>query len=207
MAEQAALSRQSALAAALRQPGRSGSDGSQRLRMGEVRAWNLVQVAAFASTAAELERVVSAALGVPSLPDKIGKAGDAGARSIFRTGPEQFWVTAPLADNLASWLQEMVPAPMGAVTSLSHSRTRIFIEGEPVREVLARSIPLDFHPSVFAVGQFALSGIHHTPVLVHRAGEQRFEIYAMRTFALSVWEWLSDAALPFGYEVQGSAQA
>ncbi len=91
---------------------------------------------------------------------------------------------------------------MGAVTSLSHSRTRIFIEGEPAREVLARSIPLDFHPSAFVIGQFALTGIHHTPVLVHRSGEQRYEIYAMRTFALSVWEWLSDAALPFGYEVE-----
>jgi heterotetrameric sarcosine oxidase gamma subunit len=195
------LDRQSALATALRQPGRTGSDENCALRLGEVRGWNLVQVAAFASTAAELERSVSAALGVASLPEKIGKAGEAGARRIFRTGPEQFWVTAPSADNLASRLQEMMPAAIGAVTSLSHSRTRIFIEGEPVREVLARSIPLDFHPSVFALGQFALTGLHHTPVLVHRASEQRFEIYAMRTFALSVWEWLIDAALPFGYEV------
>jgi sarcosine oxidase gamma subunit len=29
----------------------------------------------------------------------------------------------------------------------------------------------------------------------------RFEIYAMRTFALTVWDWLADAALEFGYEV------
>ena len=51
----------------------------------------------------------------------------------------------------------------------------------------------------------ALTGIHHTPVLVHRTSEQRYEIYAMRTFALSVWEWLSDAALPFGYEIEAGA--
>lgn len=202
MPEPLGLSRQSALAAALRQPGRSGSDGNRALRLGEVRGWNLAQVAAFASTAAELERVVSAALGVASLPDKAGMVGEAGARRIFRTGPEQFWITAPSPDNLTSRLQEVVPATMGAVTSLSHSRTRIFIEGEPAREVLARSIPLDFHPAAFVIGQFALTGIHHTPVLVHRSGEQRYEIYAMRTFALSVWEWLSDAALPFGYEVE-----
>jgi sarcosine oxidase subunit gamma len=199
------LERPSALAAVLRQAGRSGSDGSRALRLGEVRGWNLVQVAAFTSTAAELERVVSAALGVASLPPTIGKTGEAGARRIFRTGPEQFWVTAPSADNLATRLQEVVPATMGAVTSLSHSRTRIFIEGEPAREVLARSIPLDFHPAAFAIGQFALTGIHHTPVLIHRAAEQRYEIYAMRTFALSVWEWLTDAALPFGYQIEGSA--
>jgi sarcosine oxidase subunit gamma len=199
------LERQSALAAVLRQAGRSGSDGSRALRLGEVRGWNLVQVAAFASTTAELERVVSAALGVASLPPTIGMTGEAGARRIFRTGPEQFWVTAPSADDLATRLQEVVPATIGAVTSLSHSRTRIFIEGEPAREVLARSIPLDFHPAAFAIGQFALTGIHHTPVLIHRAAEQRYEIYAMRTFALSVWEWLTDAALPFGYQIEGSA--
>src|SRR3979409_849171 len=78
------LERQSALAAVLRQAGRSGSDGSRALRLGEVRGWNLVQVAAFASTTAELERVVSAALGVASLPPTIGMTGEAGARRIFR---------------------------------------------------------------------------------------------------------------------------
>ncbi len=205
MAEAPVLSRQSALASALRQPGRAGSDGTRALRLGEVRDWNLAQVAAFAASAGEVERSVAAALGVASLPAKIGMASEADARRIFRTGPEQFWVTAPSADNLAALLEKVVPAAMGSVTSLSHSRTRIFIEGKPVREVLARSMPLDFHPSVFAVGQFALTGIHHTPVMVHRVGEQRFDIYAMRSFALSIWEWLSDAALVFGYEIDAGA--
>jgi sarcosine oxidase gamma subunit len=34
-------------------------------------------------------------------------------------------------------------------------------------------------------------------VLVHCVGENRFEIYALRTFAVSVYEWLADAALEF----------
>jgi sarcosine oxidase subunit gamma len=95
---------------------------------------------------------------------------------------------------------------MGAVTSLSHSRSRIFIEGRAAAEVLAKGIPLDFHPTVFTVGQFALTGLHHTPVLVHHSGETRYEIYAMRTFALSVWEWLTDAALPVGFDVEAKGQ-
>ena len=203
MAEQ--LPRQSALASALRQPGRTGSDGTRALRLGEVRGSSLVQVAAFAATASALERLIAAALGVATVPEKIGTAGEAGARRIFRTGPEQFWVTAPIADNLAARLQEAVPAAMGSVTSLSHSRTRIFVEGGPACEVLARSIPLDFDPSVFAIGQFALTGIHHTPVMVHRAGESRFEIYPIRKFALSIWEWLTDTSLVFGYEIEAGA--
>jgi sarcosine oxidase gamma subunit len=42
-----------------------------------------------------------------------------------------------------------------------------------------------------------MTGIHHTPVLVHCTNENRFEIYALRTFALSVHDWLTDAALEF----------
>jgi len=44
---------------------------------------------------------------------------------------------------------------------------------------------------------FAMTGIHHTPVLVHCVSDNRFEIYALRTFALSVHDWLTDAALEF----------
>ena len=36
-----------------------------------------------------------------------------------------------------------------------------------------------------------------TPILLHCTAEQRFELYAMRTFAMNVWEWLEDAALEF----------
>ena len=199
------LERRSALAEALGKAGQSGPAGAQRLRLGEVRNWTLVQVAGFPSTLADLELSVSAALGVASLPARIGIVVEAGPRRILRTGPEQFWILAPASDTLAARLLEVVTPAMGSVTPLSHSRSRIFIEGGAAGEVLAKGIPLDFHPAVFAVGQFALTGLHHTPVLVHRSGEARYEIYALRTFALSIWEWLTDAALPFGFEVEGPA--
>jgi sarcosine oxidase subunit gamma len=198
------LERQSALAEALGGAGRTGSGDRRRLRLGEVRGWSLVQVAAFPATLSELAVSVSAALGIASLPAGIGTAAEAGARRVLKTGPEQFWVLAPAADNLAARLQEVVPPAMGAVTPLSHSRTRIFIEGDAAGETLAKGIPIDFHPEAFAVGQFALTGLHHTPVLVHRTAQARYEIYAMRTFALSVWEWLVDAALPFGYDIEAA---
>ena len=60
---------------------------------------------------------------------------------------------APATDTLAAQLQEVVTPAMGAVTPLSHSRSRIFIEGDAASEVLAKGIPLDFHASVFTVGQ------------------------------------------------------
>jgi sarcosine oxidase subunit gamma len=63
--------------------------------------------------------------------------------------------------------------------------------------VLAKGLPIDLHPTVFTPGTFAMTGLHHTPVLLHCVSENHFELYAMRTFALDAWEWLEDAALEF----------
>jgi sarcosine oxidase subunit gamma len=78
----------------------------------------------------------------------------------------------------------------------------MLVEGAMAAEVLCRGAPIDFHDSAFPIGAFTQSGIHHTPVLIHRVGELRYEIDALRTFALTLWHWLEDACLPFGYQVK-----
>ena len=110
----------------------------------------------------------------------------------MRTGPSQFWLVGPETDDLPAKLHGLC-----AVTPLSHGRTRIAIAGTPARAVLSTGIALDFHPSAFTPGMFAMTGVHHMPVLVHCTGDDAFDIYALRTFALTVWEWLTDAGLQF----------
>jgi methylglutamate dehydrogenase subunit D len=194
------LERQSAIAYALAKGGHDGADGQRRLTLGEQRGWSLIQLAAFATTLAQLEQAAAPLLGA-ALPTRVGEAIGAGQRQLLKTGPEEFWVLGPATDDLAARLQAAVDPSTGAVTPLSHSRTRIIVEGAPARELLIQGIPLDLHSDVFRLGQFALTGLHHTPVLLLRSAQDRYEIFAMRTFALSVWEWLTDAALPWGYEV------
>ncbi len=155
---------------------------------GEIRGWALVQAAAFHSTHAVFRQAMRAQLGA-ELPAGIGQVIRANGRMLLKTGAEQYWIIAPEAVNI-----DIAPQT-GAVTSLSHSRTRLFIEGPQAAAVLAKGVPLDFHPDVFRVDHFALTGIHHTPVLIHRSGQDRYEIYALRTYALTVWEWLTDAAV------------
>ena len=194
------LERQSAIAYALAKGGHDGADGQRRLTLGEQRGWSLIQLAAFATTLAQLEQAAAPLLGA-ALPTRVGEAIGAGQRQLLKTGPEQFWILGPATDDLAARLQAAVDPSTGVVTPLSHSRTRIIVEGAPARELLIQGIPLDLHSDVFRPGQFALTGLHHTPVLLLRSAQERYEIFAMRTFALSVWEWLTDAALPWGYEV------
>jgi heterotetrameric sarcosine oxidase gamma subunit len=156
---------------------------------GEVRGWALVQAAAFHSTHAELREAMRSVLGA-DLPAAIGQVIRANGRMLLKTGAEQYWIISPEADDFVP----AIPPQMGAITSLSHSRTCMYIEGARAAAVLAKGVPLDFHPDVFRVDHFALTGIHHTPVLIHRSAQDRYEIYALRTYALTVWEWLTDAA-------------
>jgi len=157
---------------------------------GEVRGWALVQAAAFPATHAGFREAMRAQLGA-DLPAEIGEVVRANGRMLLKTGAEQYWIITPEADDIRLDL----PAQIGAITSLSHSRTCMYIEGPQAAVVLAKGVPLDLHPDVFRVDHFALTGIHHTPVLIHRSAPNRYEIYALRTYALTVWEWLTDAAV------------
>jgi heterotetrameric sarcosine oxidase gamma subunit len=80
-----------------------------------------------------------------------------------------------------------------AETVLISGRTRIAISGPRSRNVLAKCAAVDFHPHVFKLEHFVMTGIHHIPVLIHCTGAEQFHIYVMRTFALSLWEILVDA--------------
>lgn len=156
------------------------------LTLGEVRNFTLTQVAGFGGFEADVASVAGA------LPQKNDQTVESNGRTIFRTGPQSFWFVGPEQDDLAARL-----AGKAIVTPLSSSRTRISIEGRAARDVLKKGIPIDLHETEFTPGKFAMTGLHHTPILLHCTAGQRFELYAMRTFALNVWEWLEDAALEF----------
>jgi methylglutamate dehydrogenase subunit D len=118
------------------------------------------------------------------IPGKIGVAQAHDGAVFFRTGSKQLWIVGKALEAAAGVY----------VTPLSSSRTRLALSGYRARDVLAASAAIDFHDKHFKPGQFAMTGIHHTPVLIHCVGENSFHVYAMRTFALAVWEWLCDAA-------------
>jgi methylglutamate dehydrogenase subunit D len=120
------------------------------------------------------EKTLKRALG--KLPT-MGTATD----NILRLGPNQFWVLGE------------VPEARGAfLTPLSSSRTRILIEGEKAAAMLQSSAAIDF--AVLEKDDYVMTGMHHVPVLVHYLGKNKYHLYVMRTFALSIWDWLTDAA-------------
>lgn len=157
------------------------------LKIAERPGFTLTQVAGLSP---DIEARLSAVVG--PLPETVARAIVNGERALFRIGPAQFWIVGPETDDAAARLHGQC-----AVTPLTSSRVRIAFEGAPAREVLSRLVPVDLHPSVFTPGTVALTGIHHTPVTVHCTGENAFDIYVMRTFAMTVWDAITDAARVF----------
>lgn len=128
------------------------------------------------------DKVLKKLLG--KLPAKVGTAQENDDRTLLRVGPKQFWVVG----------ETVAPSEGVYVTPLSSGRTRIALEGPRARQLLAACASIDFDSSHFKPGQFVMTGIHHTPVTIHCTSDNGFHIYALRTFALNVWEWLCDIA-------------
>ena len=116
------------------------------------------------------------------LPARVGIVQD----NLLRINHTQIWS-----------LNQPVAAPNCFVTPLSSSRTRIIVEGDEARSVLAKLSAIDFGPKQFTAGMFVSTGVHHTPVLIRCVAKSTFHIYALRTFGLSVWEAVTDAAFEF----------
>jgi methylglutamate dehydrogenase subunit D len=154
---------------------------SVQLKIVEAPDFTLMQ---FAGTEKDLKK----ALG--KLPSRVGMVqGD-----LLRISPTQIWSISPQPRHSRE------SGNLGAgvfTTPLSSSRTRIEISGSPARDVLEKCAAIDFHKSEFKANTFAQTGMHHVPVLIHCVSADTFHVYVMRTFAISIWDLLTDAALEY----------
>ena len=182
---------------------RSAGTAVAPLRLGEASGFALLQASAFPGTVDEFARIVQGLLGA-NLPLQVGAAARGAQHALFKVGPESFWIVGP-AGAWEAALCDAVAGDIGSVLSLSHGRTRLFIEGAASCEVLCRGIGIDLHPEVFRADAFALTELVHTPVLLHRCAAHRYELYVLTTYAEWVWDWLADAALPFDPQIVAPA--
>jgi methylglutamate dehydrogenase subunit D len=111
-------------------------------------------------------------------------------------GPDQYFVLEKPYDELAKKLNGIA-----SCSDQSHGRVIIRIEGPKVRQILAKGSPVDFHDSEFAIGKSALTQMAHVGVHVTRIGKDGFELSVFRGFSESFWEWLTEQAEEFGYQV------
>jgi heterotetrameric sarcosine oxidase gamma subunit len=188
----------SALAERANAGGRDGARGGRQLRLTEVRGWHLAQLATFPDQHAKFQECVRTLSGA-DLPAELYRGVTHNESRLVRITAQQYWWISVSSAPLLRLARELPPTA-GTVTVLTASRVRIRITGPAARDLLAKGIALDLHPAVFQVGCSAQTGLHHTGVFLERVGEDDYEIYVPCSYAAWIWEWLVDAALPFGYD-------
>jgi len=171
----------------------------------ERRLVSLVQVAAWPETAETVLDTVASLLRCAPPQGRDGSSGDAEG-AILAIGPGRLLVESRDA-RLAERLSGQIGSEMGAVTDLSHARIAIRVTGPKAAWVLAKGLSLDLDPAAFPPMKVAQSAIHEVGVIVRRLGPESFDLYVYRGFALSFWEWLTEAAAETGYRVDPPGSA
>jgi methylglutamate dehydrogenase subunit D len=148
-----------------------------------------------------LKRAVAAAYRV-DLPDRPRVAGNDGV-SFAGIGVGQWFATAEglASKNFIPGLYENLK-DLALVADQSDGRVILRLQGDRVREVLAKGIPIDLHPRSFRTGDVATTVVAYIGVQIQQLDDRpTFQLMAFRSFAGSLWSWLTRSAAEFGAEL------
>lgn len=153
----------------------------------------LVQVAGWRESFGTVTANLSGILGC-NLPADTRKAVQADEITAFMVGPERLWLAAPLEREIMARLHGAFTSDQAVVTDLSHSRTAIRLSGPQAAALLARAVAVDLDERELPVDGFAQTGLHQVGVLLHRQAADVFELWVPRSYAASLWAWLTHVA-------------
>ena len=104
------------------------------------------------------------------------------------------------ADELVTGLRDRLAKTDVTVTDLSHARTVVKITGGCAVDVLCKGCPADIE--AMGTGDCMATLIGTIGALVHcREQRHEFDTYVYRSLGQAYWEWLTDAALEYGFSV------
>jgi sarcosine oxidase subunit gamma len=153
---------------------------------------DMVQVAAFGDAPALAERLSKHfGLTITAAPNRALAAGDLTA---LWHGPGQWLIVrapdaAPLADELSG-----LCADDAAVVDLGHARTALRLEGDGVRDLLAKGTSVDLRPGHFPPGACALTTLGKLGALLHAVAPTTIDVCVARSYGQALTEWLQHAA-------------
>ena len=117
-------------------------------------------------------------------------------------GPDQYFVLAEGRGEGALYREvKAMLDGLASVSEQSHGRVVIRVAGAKARSVLTKGTPVDLHPDVFPVGTSAMTQMAHVGVHLTRVSEDAYDLSVFRGFAESFWEWITEQAEEFGYQV------
>jgi sarcosine oxidase subunit gamma len=186
--------------AGLAVPGRYGkTDGEPGVVIAERLGLGLATVAV--RKGAPVRVAVKSSYGV-NLPDDATVAQGAEV-SFVGYGPGQWLAVSETlgGEALARDLRQKLKG-LASISDQSGGRTVLRLSGPRARDVLAKGLPIDLHPSVFGPRSAATSTISLMGVQLWQVDDgPTYDIALFRSLSASFWRWLTASAAEFGYEI------
>ena len=183
--------------------GRFGADSDSPLTFEQVVPGSIVQIASWADTRDLFTNAVNTAYAL-ALPE-VGNSTNNDNATILWTGPDRYLLVSN-ATSAYTKLATKIRSNVGSVLEMSSSRCVIRVSGADAVTLLQKGVPVDLSDNASAAGSVVSSSVDaHVNAILHKRGfaeNQSFDIYAPRSYAVSLWEWLTEAALEFGFEVK-----
>jgi methylglutamate dehydrogenase subunit D len=124
------------------------------------------------------------------------------AVALLRNGPGQWLALTDDGALAGEALQQALMEVLGSLASVcdqTASRARFAVSGARARELLGKGAGLDLHPSRFAAGDVAVTGIAHIGAQLWQVDETpTYQLLVARSFAGSFSLWLRAAAASLG---------
>jgi sarcosine oxidase, subunit gamma len=104
---------------------------------------------------------------------------------IYWLAPNEWLIQSrqPRLPALCADLVSALAAEFASVVDVSSGNTSLVLSGEKAREVLQKGCPLDFHDSVFKIGQCAQSHYFKAGILLRPLADGAYELIVRRSFA------------------------
>jgi sarcosine oxidase subunit gamma len=152
----------------------------------EITDWRLTQIAGWKP--ADFETFATALSGMVA-PSSVGDVVKREDVSLIRIAPDRLW----LIEEAASFVLRLGRIPTNVcVTSLTEGRRRFRLSGELSNAVLSRCIAIDLDDPGLAPGKAVQTCMHRVGVLIHRLSLDSFDLYAPRSFSVSLHQWVTD---------------
>lgn len=176
-----------------------GGLGAKRIALTLRNDVSLATIMTRRDTQPVLARKVQAEFGL-ALPGPLERAGT-DSFALAWAAPGQ-WLAIAGGTDRSSFETRLTSALSGAasISNQSDGRTIIRIAGECSREVLAKGIPIDLHPSNFRPGSSAVTVAAHIGVHFWQLDDApTYEFAVFRSFAAAFLTFLIECSSEFGF--------
>jgi heterotetrameric sarcosine oxidase gamma subunit len=180
-------------------PGEAAGAEDPSLTLSELSAGALLEVGAWPNRLETVANRLGELAGV-TLPGRPGRFTESASALVCWIAFGRFIYVGAAAEDTAR-VDTALDTEDAAVVDLAGARRIVRIEGGAAPALLNKAVAIDFDPAAFPAGALAQSVIHQIPVVILRRSEMAFDVLAPSSLADALIDWITDAALEFGYRV------